>query len=753
MIQTQPLEVKDFSLGITDYFLDGEPNAARRMDNLALTVHAKPQTRWGCQVLSTQMPLGTVRTHKILSLQSRLLAFQANRCFFLNPNWTELLGPASGPVMPTGNANSILSDAFWQDHIFLTNSELTSPQKVYIDGTGVFRARNAGLPVFSSGVSVTNPTGTGASYLYAVVLRYNYNVGSVQYVNRGAVYYVPTAVTGGAITALNTTTVTLPTALPVVENWDAAGIQKEIYRTIDNGDTFYLVGTVPLAQASFIDNVPDSALQSREQIYVTGGIVANDAPPKCKYVHVVNDYGYWAHALEGSELIKTRVYQSKAGDPDSVPSTFFVDAEQEITGLSSIFDRPMVFCDRFIYRIDNFFEDDGTGGMILRRLDDRAGCVSDTSIVQTHVGIFWAGQTGFYWSDGFRVVCVSDHINQSYKDFVLSAARRGRIQGTFDSSNQRVYWSVCKDGATDEPELMLVMDLKFPFQPGGNRRGATFTTFSGKDSFSPSSVLFANNSLYRGDRRGYVFRHSSEFNTDLKVDVVRATNLWDQQTIVHNYESCFLDFGSKFYRKFVPRILVSADNTTNLSLAIFSSNDNNRVTGELKPIRYASNVTWGDELPLWGTQNIVWNAQGLVEEWRRFPSGGLRCNYKQVRLTNAEVIIVDSSLIGTVTINSSLKTATLGSGNEWINGVVDYLLYLENDNYTRGYRIVSRTPTTLIFEDADNAAPTFPGPYRWVIRGQPKGEVLLLNGYVLHWSYISKSHTPFSAASLGGNPS
>ena len=42
----QPLEVIDFSLGITDYFIDGAPNAAEELDNLVLTTNKKPRTRW-----------------------------------------------------------------------------------------------------------------------------------------------------------------------------------------------------------------------------------------------------------------------------------------------------------------------------------------------------------------------------------------------------------------------------------------------------------------------------------------------------------------------------------------------------------------------------------------------------------------------------------------------------------------------------------------------------------------------------------
>ena len=175
--------------------------------------------------------------------------------------------------------------------------------------------------------------------------------------------------------------------------------------------------------------------------------------------------------------------------------------------------------------------------------------------------------------------------------------------------------------------------------------------------------------------------------------------------------------------------------------------------GELKPIRYKNNINWGDSLPLWGDPSALWNAQGLIEEWRRFPAGGLRCNYKQVIFENAKVNIVDSSLLGLATVNPVTNTATLGGSFQWLPNITDYFISFEHDNYTREFKITGRTPTTLTYEDTSNVDPAVSGNYKWIIKGKPKGEVLLLNGYVIHWAYISKSHTPFSGSSLGGNPS
>lgn len=752
----QPLEVIDFSLGITDYFIDGAPQASKTLDNLFITTNKKPRTRWGSVVFQDQLPQGQVRVNKLSNLRlseagtDNILAFQGVRGYRVaGSTWSEINGPSGGPIFTLGNNNSVITDTEWQDQLFFTNDSYASPQKLYVDGSGNFQVRNTGLPVLNSGISITNPTGIGESYLYAFNYKYQYTVGTVVYLDRGPVFYYPTAVVGGAITGINPAVITLPATLLANENWDPSNIKIEISRTASNGSVFHVIGEVALGVTSYNDIKLDAVVLTSETLYTTGA-ESNTTPPKAKYVHVVNNYGYYANIKESSQIESTLLLQSKASDPDSVPRTFYAFTEQPIRGLSSIYDRPMVLCDKYIYRIDNNFFDDGTGGMLLRRIDDKAGCVSAQSLVQTHLGLFWAGELGFYWSDGFKVQCITDHLNETYKKFILNANRKKNIVGTFDPSNQRVFWTVVNSSGDSEPDGCWVLDLKQSFSADGQaRKGGTFTTISGSTDFKPTQILRIGNYLYRGDSRGYVFKHGIEYFTDPKVNTTMPVSQWATKAVIHLYESCFLDFGSKFYRKFVPRILISADNSTNLSLAIGSSNDNNRVVGTLKPISYKNSISWGSSLPVWGDASALWNVQGLIEEWRRFPAGGLRCNYKQVSFTNAKVALVGSDLLGTATVNIAVKTATLGGTYTWLPNAVDYFIAFSADGYVREFKILSQTPTTIVYEDPSNTGPLASGLYDWKITGYPKGEVLLLNGYVIHWNLISKSHTPYSAGSNG----
>jgi len=754
-LTTQPAEVQNFSLGITDYYIDGSPMAAKQLDNLEITNNKKPRTRPGCIVVNDQLSLGLFRINKLSEVKYNLIGFQDKKAYHdVAGTWTEIVGPNSGTFMPAGNSSSVITSAEWQEQTFYASDSYCSPQKLFINNLGTYSVRNAGLPSLPSNPLFTYTSGAVNSYLYAFCFTYEYQVGSVTYLDRGPVLYYATKIeTAAPIDAGNTVTITLPGVLATPENWDITSnkFKVEIYRTTDVGTVYYKLGDVIFGATNFVDNFTDAVITANETIYTTGGVYSNDTPPLAKFVHIVNDYGYWANIKTGAEYVTTEIRQSKTGDPDSVPATFNAYTEQPITGLSSIFDKPIVLCEKYIYRIDNFIADDGSGTMLLRRIDDNAGCISAQSIVQTPVGLFWAGRHGFFWTDGFRVVNISLHLNKAtYPKLVMSEAQQKKICGTYDPNTQRVYWTVSLNNTVVENNRVLVLDLKFPFMPSDTDTGGCFTTWNG-DNLAPTQVFNIGNYIYRGDSKGYIYKHGIEYVTDPKLDLTKAASLWGTQTIIHTYESCCVDFGSKFYRKWVPRILVSADNSTNLSLAIHSSNDNNRVQGDLKPIIYRNSIQWGDNLPVWDDPTAQWNAQGLIEEWRRFPAGGLRCNYKQITFTNALIKLVDSDLLGTATINPIAKSATLGGSFTWLSDIADYFLYFENDNYTRSFKVLSQTPTTVIYEDIGSNSPVA-GTYKWVLKGKPKGEILTLNGFVVHFAMISKSHTPFSSASVGGNP-
>jgi len=745
-VTTRPLEVIDFTGGVTDYFIDGRANQYQMADNLFIDPNRKLVTRNGSELfLNSPLPTGIQRIHTMFFLEDTLIVMSGNRAFYeLGGVWTEILGPDGvGAVFPSGDENIKVSHTEWRDHVLLTHDQFSGVMKMYKNESGNIQIRNAGLPTFPEGASF-NPNGSGhdTDFLYQFVFSYTYRVGDSTFLDRGETFIFPEPVNAGLEDA-NTAGViiNLPTELADNANFDVTQFNVEIYRTIGNGQDFFLVDTVPFGTPTYVDQVIDSELVNNEPIYTAGGAADNDPAPTSKFVHVVNDIGYYANVREGTEDDRYVVRQSVPGDVDSVPRSFFAHTEQEIRGLSSIYDRPLVFCDRYIYRIDNQIDSFGGGNMDLRRIDDRAGCVSNSSIVRTHKGVFWAGEIGFYWSDGFKVTKISDNYNETYKQFVSTAGKACNIYGAYDPSNERVYWSV-NDEDSDEPNMCIILDLKW-----GISEQSVFTTMSGGDNFNPSSIVFDDNVdvFYRSDINGYVFNHRRGLLSDPKIDNNRLPEDWATAAIIYDYRSTFYDFGTKFVRKFVPRILVSASNDSNVSIQINSSNDNDRVVGSLVPIRRTNNIIWGDTVPVWGAPEPRWDFKGIVEEWRRFPAGGLRCQYKQIQITNAVVEIISSETLGNVDVDTIQKTATLITAPQFLPDMEDFFISFASDGFQRRFLITSQTLNTVVYEDSSNLGPSS-GELAFKIFGIPKNEVILLNGYVIHYMMLSKSHQPFSTS-------
>jgi hypothetical protein len=360
--------------------------------------------------------------------------------------------------------------------------------------------------------------------------------------------------------------------------------------------------------------------------------------------------------------------------------------------------------------------------------------MSHNSIVQTRYGVFWAGNDGFYWTDGFNYKKISDSINLRYQDLVSSETRKSRIFATFDSKDNRVYWAVTAGDTSTDNDTYYILDLRW-----GVRDDSTFTTRTNGSDFRATCVTFFQNNLIRGDTRGYIFKHLSTSTTDPKINISTLPSTWSQVVITPTYKSAVINFGIPSMRKWVPKILLTLENLTNTSAQIISINDNTSAEKELKEIRSRGNVLWGDPSPVWGADTPFWSYFNLIEEMRRFTANSLRCSYKQIIITQAFTIIYNSDSVSTGSVVTASRTVTLTSAViPWGSDVVDYFIYFEDDNYTKGYQILSRDSDTQITY-LDAGATSTDGTKKWVVKGYPKGEILNIIGYVLYFAPISSS--------------
>jgi len=464
------LTVKNWFGSLTDFYIGEDPTSYQQADNLDVDDFGKLNSRRGTTLdFTTSM----ARARVPASVSTRRIGLMVPQKTGTNGDFTivkqvgeklhydngttmnELVGPSSASAFALSSpitSETVFSYADWNNHSFVTHeSPFQKPVMIYNDSGGSLRLRTAGLPIAANTFTATG--GSGANYVYALVYKYSYTVGSISYVMRSAPQLKEFTNIGTA-TPSSSPAVTVG-SIPVLanangEHYDTTTIKVEVYRTTNNGAVLYYVGEVTNGTTSLADTVTDNTLINNEALYTMDGSVDNDRPPKCKYLHGTSDFVYYAHAYEvgadGSDLQlqPQRLYQSKRGNPNAVPGSFYVDMEEPIVGVSSIRSIPIVFCQNSIYRIDGFYDDLGRGGMVAKKISDRVGCSGHLSIVQSLEGLFFAGNDDFYFTDGYQVEGTSGRkqkIKTTYRSLVDTTLKRKRICGAFDVSENKVLWA------------------------------------------------------------------------------------------------------------------------------------------------------------------------------------------------------------------------------------------------------------------------------------------------------------------------
>jgi hypothetical protein len=774
MYQLQPLEMRDFSGGMTDNVIGREPSRYELAKNFFITVDKSLAVRpgslaEGATTAATQTP-GGVPVHYLLAgfeatdKPFKLATSTYGRFIYHNGTaHVELLGPTSNHLFDVshgGATDARFSCASWNGHHYLASTSFTQrPQKVYRDASANLQLRTAGLPAPADTPIIFTGAG-GNSYLYAFVYKYTYTVGNRTFIDRGP-------------RLLRTHTGAIPnaiSALPVLangttDNYDTTNIVLEIYRTTNNGNIYYLAGTVTNGTTTFNDTMIDATLDDQQVIYTNGGVVDFDPPPICKFFHVSErGVGLYGYIQDGADEIKNRVRQSIAGDPDSAPEGFFDDLDDEVTGISSFRGVPVCFGSNSVYRADGIYDRFGNGGLTLRKIADSIGCVSHNSIVQTYQGLFFAGERGFYWTDGYEVLKISDELDTSFQTFYSSATNQRSISGCHDERNQLVLWTFPESNGADG---MFVFHMRYGikrdgvFSRWGSYTSATYeqlyvypqsvpTTVN--QNFKAKCLLYYQGAIYRGDERGFAFRMDEDTKTDPRVDTGADLADWGTTAIYYNFTTAALNFGSDYVRKFTPKLIATLRNRGNLSIQPRVDRDLNETPLNCKQIKDASSYTWGQGGIFWGNPIIYASGSAIIVASRMFPVPGLRCSYRTLILENSFTIVANSDGIGEATVNQAGKTALLvnAATENWPEDFLDYYVSFENDGYLNKFLITVRTDDTITFSDPNNLCPA-DGDYAWVVRGFAKGEVTEIQSIVLPFAYISDSQEAFRSGSEGEN--
>jgi hypothetical protein len=774
------LVIKDFSGGMTDYYVEGNPTKNRVMENVVISRNAKPVVRAGFRTgtSGSRTGAGTGRVGGLVFVAGRTYMAQDDdlRDYTGGGTWASVRAvTGSYETFYGANSESTYSFAEWNGHLITTSDALThKPRRVfYDDDASAVRMHNVGLP--EPACVITNNevlmTGTGSpatfSYIYALMWFREWETGGIVFQEFGpAVYFQVTGLEEIGVSTNQVSILPASGSWPTLTNdgvnvYDRASIpacELRFYRTEANGTVLKFVDTVtPGSTSSFVDANDDDALGA--ELYTAGGAVEYHPPPICKYLTIANDIIWYAHVIESDGVTRPyRVRQAVQGAPGGCPEDFYTDVDGEITGIGAVGNYPIVFTSSRVWRLEGYVDSLGAGFTKKVLVTDQVGCISDQSIVQTKDGLFFAGDDGFYFTDGFRTQLVSGDLSkETYAritgagDSVTAAVRKARMRGAYDRFENRVYWAVQDDDASTENDALLCLDLNF-----GISATSTFTKFTGGYrsngttlNLQPCSLAFDGRQFYVGLENGYLLYQDPTFNYDEVVSTSSTT--WNRQTIVYDIQSCSYNFGIDDGAKYVTKLQVAVANCeADVSMGIWSCNDNRDEWYELKPILYRSDLTWGDTDVVWGDPDYVWGGEvraKLVE--RRFPRGSLRCNHKQLRFTNANSAIIKSDDYGLGTVSSPTVTI-VDSVEAGLAGVLDGMtMHFEWDDYEHGYTISSVSGTTVTLTGTLTGLRA--GDWKWVIRGQRVGSGLALDGYSIQWAPFGNRLTGFQTGEDGEN--
>lgn len=258
-------------------------------------------------------------------------------------------------------------------------------------------------------------------------------------------------------------TINVPT-LRVTNKPDNTPVSIAIYRTLLNETLFYRVSsfsspilnnkTVDLV--SYSDNLPDSDLIGNEQLYTTGGVLANGQAPASS---LVAQYKNRLISVSSEDPF-TWYFSKPVGTNTPVQfSPFFYKKIPELGGpitALGVMDDKLIF-----FKRSSIFIVVGTGPNNLGLQDDfndaelvttDTGCLEPKSVVRMPLGLMYKSEKGIYLLDrGLNVKYIGDEVEKYNSDTVTSSElieQSNQVRFTLASGKALVYdyyfdqWSV-----------------------------------------------------------------------------------------------------------------------------------------------------------------------------------------------------------------------------------------------------------------------------------------------------------------------
>ena len=694
-------KINKFHGGLTDQIFAAPDHFSAKLENLYIDPSLGLRTREGSDIYnSTNTQVGNSgRITTMLEIDDNLIIAAEDKLYWENgAAWTDITWNGINNIFyqHSGDGagdNKPIDYAKWNNHIFITSPFYKfTPIKVFKQ-TSSYKALTAGLPEIPTTVVVTPDANDSKNYLYAFCFSYEYVVGTnIDFVDKGTVQYL--TVTSGADLSgsghYNQVSSLPNLANSSYLNYDTANLKVEIYRTKHNGSIFYYVGEVTNGTTTFEDDQTDTDISSNAILYTNGNVLDNDTPPLAKYITIANDVAWYGN-IEGKP---NRVRQAVQFDPDSCPESFYIDVDGVITGMGTRGTKPIVFTVDKCYRLDGFITEDGRGDIRAEIISDTVGCIGYRTIVQTSNGVYFAGNDGWYFTDGYKIKPISHQLNETYKDLINGDTRKANMIGTYDGDRRQVLWS-CMSAADN--------DVIYRFQED---YGA-WSTITGLNGFVPTALYVKDFNLIRGDEEGYIFYHDDNKHEDKRRDTSTTYSNWFDDAIVYNWKHVAFDFGDGTIEKYVDKVTVQIKDDTGQHIAVNSYNESEPQADNLKPIRSTGLLPWNGSTAqsgaAWGTSGIRWKYLQSISKTRRFPAGSLRTRYKQLELKSDRSPVDWSGQKVQATVDATAKTLTLASGS-WSSDVAGWYIRMNSaDGGTATeFPVVTRNSDTVITVTDDN---------------------------------------------------
>lgn len=549
-------------------------------------------------------------------------------------------------------------------------------------------------------------------------------------------------------------------------NYNTTKLTLDIYRSTDGGTTFFKDISLANGTTTYQDVTSDSvsyanfpALNTNQPLYTTGGVVGNDQPPQAGCVAILAGYTYYGNIIDTGQAFPNRVRQSLQNSPDSAPATFFDDLDDNIVALAPTRALMIALCGRSVFRLQGNFNSLGQGLIVHEKISTQMGCVSAKSVVQTEIGIFFAGLDGFYYTDGYQLIKITIELNTRYQLYTQSTLQQKRIVGAYDRYNRRINWTMQSTPNDTNPDTIWYFYLDYGVKPQG-----VFTTASNSVYFRPSSVVAYQGSLVYGHELGYILAFDNNKKTDPIINTAVNPTLWNEAYIPYNFSTCALTFGSIFMRKWTTKIHWLGQNVGNVSAQITSIRDNDAAhPGLLAPVQFNYNPMWGQPNVIWQPGNLInpypWEYDNSLDVWRRFPSGNLRCDQKQIIIQPAFIGIYRSEdwpnfCFASISGSGTTKTVTIATPSGYTNitwppDVVNYVIAFSTDGYVGQYTILSVGTNTMTISDPNNVLTTV-GTLNWVIRGYKKQQRVRIDSIVVYYDYLGDKNDQYLGKQSSG---